>query len=173
MQRIMIVGCSGSGKSTLSRKLGKALDLPVIHLDQHYFNPGWQPKADKEWEAIVADFARGERWLIDGNYSRTFQYRTPHADKIIFIDFPTWLCLWRVFKRTIFGLGRVRPDSAPGCPERFDLEFIQFVLGYRRRSRPKAMKLKEEYPDKFLCLKSPKEVAAFLSTIENQTQNGA
>lgn len=33
MERIMIVGSAGSGKSTLARELGRALGLPVAHIE--------------------------------------------------------------------------------------------------------------------------------------------
>lgn len=54
MQRIAIMGCLGSGKSTLARKLGAALDLPVVHMDQHYFSPGWVEPNHDDWRAKVA-----------------------------------------------------------------------------------------------------------------------
>lgn len=35
IKRFVIVGSGGAGKSTLA--LGETLDLPVIHLDKHYW----------------------------------------------------------------------------------------------------------------------------------------
>src|SRR5690606_20346107 len=40
MKKIMIVGSAGSGKSTLARRLGRMLDIEVIHLDAHYRETG-------------------------------------------------------------------------------------------------------------------------------------
>ena len=37
MQRVAIIGSCGAGKSTLAKSLGEKLDLPVIHLDAHYW----------------------------------------------------------------------------------------------------------------------------------------
>src|SRR4029077_16885614 len=42
MNRIMVVGNAGAGKSTFARRLGGKLALPVIHLDSHFWRPGWQ-----------------------------------------------------------------------------------------------------------------------------------
>ena len=55
MDRILILGCGGAGKSTLAGQLGEILDLPVIHLDQEYWQPGWVPTPDDEWLRRVAD----------------------------------------------------------------------------------------------------------------------
>jgi adenylate kinase family enzyme len=52
MKRIAILGCSGAGKSTLARILGHRFGLPVIHLDQHYWRPGWVEPSKEEWRAI-------------------------------------------------------------------------------------------------------------------------
>lgn len=42
MKRVLIVGCPGAGKSTAVEKLSRMTDLPVIHLDEHDWLPGWK-----------------------------------------------------------------------------------------------------------------------------------
>ncbi|WP_424982648.1 topology modulation protein [Maritalea sp. S77] len=137
MQRIAILGCSGSGKSTLARKLGAVLDLPVVHMDQHYFSPGWVEPGHDDWRATVAALCAEDRWVMDGNYSKTHDIRLPRADLIIFLDFPTWLCVWRVLKRYWNYKGQTRPDLAPGCTEKLDFQFLNYVLTFRRKRAPK------------------------------------
>ena len=41
MKRILIIGCCGAGKTTLANVLSKRLNLPVVHLDRLWWNPGW------------------------------------------------------------------------------------------------------------------------------------
>jgi len=41
LQRVVVMGPPGSGKSTLARSLGARFGLPVFHLDQIYWCPGW------------------------------------------------------------------------------------------------------------------------------------
>lgn len=41
MRRVMIVGHPGSGKSTLARAMGERTGLPVVHIDQIHWRPGW------------------------------------------------------------------------------------------------------------------------------------
>jgi hypothetical protein len=44
-----------------------------------------------------------------------------------------------VMLRIAGSYGRVRPEMAEGCPERFDAEFIGYVWTYRARQRPKLL----------------------------------
>ena len=59
MKRIMVVGCPGSGKSTMAIRIAQKLDLPVVHLDQIHYAPGWQErtKAEKMQLATRAEHA--------------------------------------------------------------------------------------------------------------------
>jgi adenylate kinase family enzyme len=143
-RRILVLGCSGAGKSTLSRRLGAALGLPVIHLDQLYWNTGWVECSDEEMRAKVAAVVATDAWVIDGNYSRFLPERIPRADTIVFLDIPRIICLASVLKRVAQTYGRTRADMAPGCPEKFDLEFFSWIWGYPKRSRPGILALLEQ-----------------------------
>ena len=54
MERIMIIGCGGSGKSTLARQLGQKLNMPVVHLDQLWWLPGWVERDRESFDALLA-----------------------------------------------------------------------------------------------------------------------
>ncbi|MBT8221299.1 MAG: AAA family ATPase, partial [Bacteroidia bacterium] len=135
LNRIMIIGCCGAGKSTLATRLHEILDLPLIHLDQHYHLPEWREPSKEEWEQIATDLASGDQWIIDGNYGGTMDIRIPRADLILFMDYPTHSCISRIIKRTWKYHGKVRPDMAPGCPERFDWEFLHYTATFRMTKR--------------------------------------
>lgn len=47
MKRVVIAGCPGAGKSRAARTLSDLTGLPVIHLDSHYWQPGWQRPSPK------------------------------------------------------------------------------------------------------------------------------
>ncbi len=142
MRRVMIVGGSGSGKSTLARELGALTGLPVIHMDTLFWEPGWTMAEEQTFLSRVRTAIAGDRWVIDGNYSRTWPERVARADTVVFLDLPTWVRLWRVISRTVRGYGRPRPDLGAGCPERIDLGFVfGWVLCYRSLGRPKALGL--------------------------------
>jgi adenylate kinase family enzyme len=135
-RRILIIGPGGAGKSTLARSLGRATGLPVIHLDQIYWRPGWAPAPDDEFVTALRRVMTGERWIIDGNYSSSLAARVHYCDAIVWLDPPPLVCLAGVLDRWIRNRGRARPDVPAGCPERLSWDFIKWIWLYRTRSAP-------------------------------------
>ena len=101
MKRIMVLGCCGAGKSTLSKKLAARLDIPLFHLDQYYWKPNWVESEKVAWGKVVQGLATKETWLIDGNYSGTIDIRLQRADTVIYLDYPTIVCMCRVLKLSL------------------------------------------------------------------------
>jgi adenylate kinase family enzyme len=115
VKKVLVIGSPGSGKSVFSRRLGEITGLPVIHLDQHYWRPGWVEPSIDEWDRQLEELLQRDSWILDGNNSRTMDKRLRYSDTAIFLDFPRGLCTWRVFKRSCGLAGR--PDLAAGCEE--------------------------------------------------------
>ena len=166
MRRVLIVGSGGSGKSTLARQLGARLALPVIHLDQHYFAPGWVEPSPEDWTATVDRLIAGDAWVMDGNYGGTMERRIAAADTVVFLDRSRWLCLGRVVRRWLLHIGRTRPDMAPGCPERIELAFVHYIWAYPRTRRPGVLaRLARAGHAQRFRLRSRRDVAAFLRSL--------
>ncbi len=133
------MGPPGSGKSTLARRLGAALMLPVHHLDSLYHLPGWKSRPNDAFRDDADAAAASDNWIIDGNYVGAASARIARADVILLLDLPRRVTLPRILRRVATGYGKVRPDSAPGCPERFDPAFIAYCWNWRRNVRPRIM----------------------------------
>lgn len=123
--RILIIGPSGAGKSWLAAQMGARLGLPVIHLDQVYWRPGWTALDRATWRAELAALAAGERWIMDGAFPSSMDVRLPRAELVIWLDLPRRVYFPQALLRTVRHYGRVRPDLAPGCPERLDWAFFR------------------------------------------------
>ena len=88
--RISIVGGSGTGKSTLCDILAKKLNLPAIHLDAINFEANWVEIDKNKRDKIINERANEDKWIIDGNYSKTLKERFDRADLIIWLDYSTY-----------------------------------------------------------------------------------
>jgi adenylate kinase family enzyme len=128
------VGSGGAGKSTFARALGRVTELPVVHLDEHYWRPGWVETPRDEWVVAQGALVAQERWIIEGNYSNTFDVRFARADTIIVLAFPRRVCIYRALKRV--ALNWHRDTQAQGCPEHFDVTFLRWLWEFPYNGRP-------------------------------------
>lgn len=135
-QRILIIGGPGNGKSTLARKITSATGLPLVHLDAHYWRPGWDAMPDDEWFPTVAELISADRWVMDGNFGSTLPARLARADLAVVLDLPRRVTMWRIAKRVVRYYGRTRPDLGQDCPERVDLTFLKWAWTFRAKQLP-------------------------------------
>ncbi len=128
--KIAIVGYSGSGKSTLARRLGEKHSIPVLHFDRVQFLPSWKERDLSEKLRITNEFMENNAsWVIDGNYFKLcLERRIAEADEIVLLLFSRLSCLRRAFGRYLKYKKTTRPDMAEGCNEKFDLEFMWWIL---------------------------------------------
>lgn len=165
MNRIAIIGCPGSGKSTLARTLQHILKLPLFHLDQYYWKPGWQRPERDAFKEIHDKLCDEDKWIIEGMHFRNLSYRLQRADTIIYLDAPRFIYLWRVIKRLILNYEKMTPSSPKGCPERFDWDFLKWVWNFNKRFRRSILLFMDEYrKDKpVYILRTDKDVKEFLN----------
>lgn len=161
--RIAVMGYSGSGKSTLARALGQRHGCPVVHMDILHFRKNWEERPNEVAMFLLKPWLDEPSWVIDGNYhSLGFEERIELADKIIILQLPRLVCLFRAYRRYRKYQGQVRPDMAPGCPEKFDLPFVWWILhkGRNKQVRLRYQKLLNTYPDKCIVCRSRQDVDA-------------
>ena len=128
MQRVVILGNAGAGKSTLATRLAAIIGAPVVHLDAHFWQPGWQPTPRDAWAERVRALAAHESWIMDGNYAATLGVRLSRADTVVVLDLPRAQCVYRVVRRGLLERGRSRSDLAVGCREQLpDREFLRWI----------------------------------------------
>lgn len=171
MNKIVVIGSGGAGKSTLSKQLGQLLDVPIFHLDALYWKPGWVLTPEEERDKLMEELVAGEQWIIDGNYGRTMDIRLREADTVIYLDYPTSLCLFRAIKRRIKYHRKTRSDMGEGCEERISYPFIQWIAHYRRDHRPGILQKLNHFMDRkqIYIFTSPKQVNLFLKRLEEKS----
>src|SRR5262245_33988973 len=170
MQRVLILGSSGSGKSTFAQKLGEITGLPVVHIDQLFWEAGWLQAPKPVYLERLNRALAQDRWIIDGNNSSTMDLRVPRADRIILLDRSRLAYLARVGRRIAMSYGQVRADMASGCPEKFDWEFLKYVWNFHNKHWPAMLAAIDRHAawDRAITLNSDAESAAFLEALRTQ-----
>ena len=169
-RRINVVGTTGSGKTTVARAIAQRLGLPHIELDALFWKPDWGQTPDDEFLPTVDEATRGERWVLDGNYSRTRPIVWPRADTIVWLDYRFsrvfGQLLWRTIRRAI-----TKEPMWDGCVENLRLAFFSresillwCLKTYRRRRRnyPEISARPEYKHLRFIHLRSPRATMDWL-----------
>ncbi len=165
-KRICIIGPSCSGKSTLAEKLGKKLNLPVLHIDQIAHIPGtnWVLRPRDETKNEHDDFIKKDAWIIDGQYKKLMPKRFERSDTIILLKVNRFVCCWRFLKRCFKGGNR--PGKLDGATKEFNWEMIRFILYHQPRRWKEQMQIISAYPHiKIIPLKTFKEADDFLEAL--------
>ncbi|MCX6819671.1 MAG: AAA family ATPase [Candidatus Adlerbacteria bacterium] len=165
MNKIVLIGCPGAGKTTLARKLGAKLNIPVHHLDKYFWKENWTPTPQAEFRKIQDELMKEDRWIVDGNFTKSIDNRVTKADTVVFFDFPKTTLVWRYLKRFVQDFNKVRPDMGGDNKASFNptiiWNHITFVLKFPRNEVYTT--LKEHAQDKnVVILRNTKEVATFL-----------
>lgn len=165
-KRIMIMGRPGSGKSTFSIKLQSMLNVPLYHLDKHFFEANW---VQRDYQAFLNQqqlFVKEPCWIIDGNSSKSLELRYSRADICLYFNFPRYLCYYRTIKR-LFHKHPAIDDRAPGCRETIRWSLLQYMWGFENRVEPMLHALRASYPDvKLIELRSDCDVIHFTENLQ-------
>ena len=163
MNRVIIIGPSGAGKSEMSRKLQEILNLPLYHLDNIFWKEDRTHITREEFDGKLNELLSKDKWIIDGDYSRTYEIRIEKADTIIFLDYPLDTCLQGIESR----IGKPRTDI-PWKEDIFDPEFKQWIIDWFKNTRPRVLSLLEKYKSvkRVVILSSRKEGEEFINSLQ-------
>ena len=143
-ERILVIGSPGSGKSTFARALGELTGLPLLYLDRLFWNADRTTVENQVFDQRLEQaMAQNQRWIMDGNYSRTLDRRLARCQRVFFLDYPVEVCLAGVRARR----GTVRPDI-PWVETEEDPEFMDYIRDFPQQQRPKILAFWKVTPEK-------------------------
>ena len=122
MKKVIVIGCPGSGKTTFAEKLSEASGLPLYYLDAIWHKPDRTHILRDDFEKCLHEILSEEKWIIDGNYSRTIELRLSACDTVFLFDLPTEVCIQGATER----LGKGRYDM-PWIDKELDPEFKKSI----------------------------------------------
>ena len=99
--RVVVIGTSGAGKTTMARKLAQTLDRPHIEFDAYRHGPNWTETPDDLFREQLKEALQGDRWVADGNYGVARDVVWPRATMLVWLDYPIYVVMWRLFWRTM------------------------------------------------------------------------
>ena len=99
----LLEGVTGSGKSTAALAIGARTGHPVTLVDELSWQPGWVPVPEAEQREVFGTIAAGERWLLDSSYGQWLDLVLPRTQLVVGLDYPRWLSLSRLVRRTVSG----------------------------------------------------------------------
>ena len=163
-KKIIVIGPSGAGKSYFSKQLANITNLPLYHLDNLFWKQDKTHITREEFDEKLFELLKQDKWIIDGDYSRTYELRIKYADTIFFLDFPLEDALKGVEQR----IGKPR-DDIPWKEDSFDPEFKQWIIDWYKNTQPWVNHLIDKYKDlkQIVVFKSRKEMNLFLNELNN------
>lgn len=99
--KILIIGNSGSGKSWLAKRLAECHGLPLIHLDDLFWQPGGfdQPRSEAEQARLLAEASCQATWIAEGVFGRLAAQVLQQADHLVWLDLEWSVCVKRLRHR--------------------------------------------------------------------------
>ena len=99
-RRVLVYGVTGSGKSTLAEQIAERTGLPCHLVDELTWRPGWVPVPAEEQRAIFQAICATDDWVLDTAYGSWRDVALARAELIVGLDYPRWLSLGRLLRRT-------------------------------------------------------------------------
>jgi adenylate kinase family enzyme len=152
--------------------------MPVIHLDFHYWKPGWVEPSEREWRDKQRALLAGAAWIADGNDPDTLDLRLERAETVVLLETPWWICAARAFLR---GLRKPVGEMPDGCEDsatrrlRDEWRLIWVAWSHRRSEteHTRAMISRHGKHAGLRVISSKREAQEFLDALPQQLADSA
>jgi adenylate kinase family enzyme len=157
---MIIIGNSGSGKTWLAARIAQPHGIPVIHIDDIFWEPGgFDKKRPQEvvWSMIQEAKAK-DSWIAEGVFGELAEQFFDRAEGLVWLDIDWPTCQARLLKRGSESkkhMGRV--ESEQGLKN-----LVEWASQYYERTNARSYEghkqLMDHFPGQKVHLKSETEV---------------
>ena len=176
-RRILVYGVTGSGKSTLAEQISAATGIPWHAVDDLTWRPGWIEVPAEEQRQLIQAICAEPEWVLDTAYGKWLDVPLARAQVIVALDYPRWLSLQRLVRRTLSRWIR----RTPVCNGNYEslrraTSPRDSIIGWhfrsfgRKRSRIVAWAADPTGPA-VLVLRSPQGTRAFLAQLRSPSKH--
>lgn len=176
-RRILVYGVTGSGKSTAATRIAAATALPLHLVDELTWLPGWVPVDDDVQRERFAEIVAADEWVLDTAYAAWKDLVLQRCQLVVGLDYPRWLSLARLVRRTLIRLVDRRPicngnvESLRGTLSRDSILVWHFRSFSRKRARMRAWAASEDVP--ILLFRRPAELERWLASLERDVDRSS
>jgi adenylate kinase family enzyme len=167
---VLVYGVTGTGKTTLAARIAERTGLPWHSVDDLTWELDWVQVADEEQRRRMTALCAEDRWILDTAYGKWLDVPLARAQLIVALDYPRWISLSRLLRRTL----RRAVDHRPVCngnTESFRQAFSKdsIVMWHfrsfdRKRARIRAWAADPSGPA-IVRLTSPRQTHRWLATL--------
>jgi adenylate kinase family enzyme len=167
-ERILVYGVTGSGKTWLAERISAAKGIPWHAVDDLTWEPDWVPVPEHEQRRRVERIFAEESWVLDTAYGAWLDVALAHAELVIALDFPRWLSLSRLIRRSVARAVDRRPicngnrESFRHLFSRNSIVIWHFRSFSRKRARMRAWETDPNVPP-VLRFTRPRQVEEWLA----------
>ncbi|MDE1461229.1 AAA family ATPase [Spartinivicinus poritis] len=171
MKKINVIGTSGSGKTTFAKKLAQQLGYPYIEMDSIFWGKNWYWPSDEEFFNNLECRLKLDKWVLDGNYSRSTPIKWKEVDTIIWIDYSFPRTLYQAITRAL-NRSLTKKELWPGTGNResfgklFSKDSIvlwTIKTYYKNKAKYRQLAAEEKYKHiEFIRLENPRECQRYL-----------
>ncbi len=172
-KRILIYGVTGSGKSTLGRRISDITGIPYTEADSLTWEPNWVQVSKEIQRERITELCACDEWVLDSAYGTWKDIVFPRADLIVGLDYPRWISLSRLLRRTV---ARVRDrklvcngnvETLRQALSRDSILLWHFRSFKRKRAQIRAWQ--SEFGERrVIVFKHPQEAEAWLATLPHR-----
>lgn len=176
-RRILVYGVTGSGKSTAAERISARTGLPLTLADELTWQPGWVPVAEQIKRELFGTVVAEDCWVLDTAYGAWLDVVLPRVELIVGLDYPRWLSLERLIRRTLVCAIDKKPicngntESLRGTFSQDSIIRWHFQSFARKRRRMRQWAAAQDGPP-VLIFTRPTDLERWISRIGDASHSG-